>query len=434
VDPDPPGKALSERRSRQIAFARLLGSAIVGQGLLSAASFAVGLILIRSSSVVQYGYYILAVNAILLLASLQNAIFKPPLALRLNVLDRVGRAELVGSLYLEQRWMLPRVGAALLSLAAGLWLARLLDAGTFGLVAASIVAGMAMLHREFFRMVLLAYRRPQDVLRADALHVVLLVAGVCAAILTPLPATMALLAMGLAALASGALLSTRLRRHEPWDPHARGGILRQIGSLAAWSTGGAAIQWTFSQGYIYLVAGTLNIAAVAAIGATRLLMMPMNLLSAGIGSLMLPAASAWLSRHAATLVLRRLSLFAVAMATTTLAYFSIVWSTRDWLFATVLRRQFAQRDELLLLWGAVFLATVVRDQLVHMLAAQGRFRILTSLTLVSAIASLGIGYAAMSLMGVAGALLGLLAGEVISVLGIVILSLRSAQRSLVAAA
>ncbi len=421
---------MSDRRRRHFAFARLLSSAVVSQALLSAGSFAIGLILIRSTTDVQYGYYILASNAILLLVSLQNAFFNPPLAIRMNRLDRLGRGELVGGLYREQRRLLPALGTITVVIALYLWYAQVLDAHTGPLVLATVAAALAILHREYFRMVLFAHRRPHDVLRTDMFYVVLMVAGVFVATLTPAPAVTAIFTLSLAALASGILLSQTLHRHEPWNIQGTQGILREIAPLAVWSTAGAAIHWTFSQGYIYLVAGTLDVAAVAAIAATRLLMMPVNLLSTGIGSLMLPLASGWLHQHGAPLLWRRLCLLALGLAAATLCYFAILWWLRDWIFAVVLKKQFAQRDELLMLWGVIFLMIVVRDQLVYLLAAQGRFRIMTLLTLVGAVISLAASYWGMLQFGVAGALLGMLIGELINVTGIVILSFRKAPHPL----
>lgn len=415
---------MSDRRRRHFAFARLLSSAVGSQALLSAASFGIGLILIRSTTDVQYGYYILAANAVMLLVSLQNAVCNPPLATRINQLDRHGRAELVGGLYREQRRILPVAGALTIVAALGLWSLQVLDSDTGPLVLATVVAALAVLHREYFRMVLFAFRRPYDVLRTDVFYVVLMVAGVLVATLTPAPAATAVFTLGLAAMVSGILLARTLRRHEPWNTDARRGILREIAPLAAWTTGGAAIYWTFSQGYIYLVAGTLDVAAVAALGATRLLLMPVNLLSTGIGSLMLPLASGWLHRHGAPLLRRRLSLLAAGVAVATLAYFVVLWFARDWIFAVVFKKQFVQRDELLLLWGAVFLVMVLRSQLAYLLAAQGRFRALTLLTLASAVVALIASYAAMLQFGVAGALIGVLVGEVINAIGIVLLALR----------
>jgi O-antigen/teichoic acid export membrane protein len=425
---------VSDRRRRHFAFARLLSSAVVSQAVLSAASFAVGLILIRNTTDVQFGYYILASSAILLLVSLQSAFFNPPLAIRLTRLDRLGRGELVGGLYREQRRLLPAFGAIAVVIALGLWYAQLLDAHTGPLALATVAASLAILHREYFRMVLFAHRRPYDVLRTDVFHVVLVVAGVLVATYTPVPAVAAVLALSLAAVASGILLSQTLHRHEPWDIRGTQGILREIAPLALWSTAGAAVHWSFSQGYIYLVAGTLDVAAVAAIAATRLLLMPVNLLSTGIGSLMLPLASGWLHQHGTRLLWRRLWLLALGLAVVTLCYFAVLWFLRDWIFAVVLKKQFAQRDALLMLWGAIFLVMAVRGQLVYLLAAQGRFRVLTFLALASAVIALTAGYWGMLQFGVAGALMGILIGESINLAGIVIVSLRKRQRPLAALA
>ena len=424
------GTILSDRSRRHFAFARLLSTAVISQALLSAANFAVGLILIRSTADVQYGYYILASNAILLLVSLQTGFFNPPLAIRMNRLDRSGRGELVGGLYRAQYRILPAVGGITIVIALGLWYAQVLDAHTGPLVLATVAAALAILHREYFRMVLFAHRRPHDVLRTDIFYVALMVAGVFVASLTPAPAATAVFTLSLAAAASGILLSQTLRRHEPWITGGAQGMLREIAPLAVWPTAGAAIHWTFSQGYIYLVAGTLDVAAVAAVAATRLLLMPINLLSTGIGSLMLPLASGWLHQHGAPLLWRRLCLLALGLAAATLCYFAILWLLRDWIFTVVLKKQFAQRDELLMLWGAIFLVMVVRNQLGYLLAAQERFRALTLLTLVSAVISLAASYWGMVRFGVAGALAGLLIGELISVIGIVILSFRKARRLL----
>ncbi|HMH18336.1 MAG TPA: capsular biosynthesis protein [Burkholderiales bacterium] len=425
---------MSDRHRRHFAFARLLSSAVTSQALLSAANFTIGLVLIRSTSDVQYGYYILALSATALLASLQNAFFNPPLSIRLNRFDRPGRGELVGGLYREQRRILLALGAITIVIALGLWYTQVLNAHTGPLVIATAAAALAILHREYFRMVLLAHRRALDVLRTDVCYVALMVPGAFLAILTPAPAVVAVISLTLAAVASGILLSRTLHRHEPWNTDGARGILRDIAPLATWSTAGAAIHWTFSQGYIYLVAGTLDVAAVAAIAATRLLMMPVNLISSGIGSLMLPLASGWLHQHGASLLWRRLCLLALGLAAATLCYFAVLWWLRDWIFAVLLKKQFAQRDELLLLWGAIFLVIVIRDQLIYLLAAQGRFRALTLLTFGGAVISLAASYWGMLRFGMAGALVGMLIGELINATSIVILSFRKAQHPLAAPA
>jgi O-antigen/teichoic acid export membrane protein len=311
---------LSKLPHPAFAFGRLLSSAVTSQAVLSAASFLVGLILIRRTSDVQYGFYVLAINAIILIVSLQGAFFNPPLAIRLNKLDRLGRGELVGGLYREQRRVLPGVAVTAVLGALGLWYMGLLDAQTGPLVIVTAAATLATLHREYFRMVLFANRRPQDVLRTDVLYVLLMVAGIWLATRSAAPATVALLAITLAAALSGVALSRTFHRREPWNLRGRPGILREIAPLAAWATAGAAIHWTFSQGYTYLVAGTLDVAAVAALAGTRLLLMPVNLLSMGVGSLMLPFASGWLHQHGTPTARRRRLLSAAILCAAALSY------------------------------------------------------------------------------------------------------------------
>lgn len=411
-------------RRRHFAMARMLGSAVTSQALLSAASFVVGLLLIRRTSDLQYGYFILASSAVLLIVSLQNSFINPALVNRITPLERPARGELVGGLYRDQSRVLLMGTAAAFVVAVGLWLAGVLDRYTGPLIVVTIAAALATLQRNFFRMVLLAHRRPQDVLLTDGCYVALLVLGVYLAIRLPMPAVGAMVVTGLAAAATGVLLARALWRHESWDVRGAAGILREVAPLATWSTAGAAIHWAFSQGYMYLAAGTLDVTAVAAIAATRLLLMPVNLLSSGIGTLMLPLTAGWLHHHSSGFALRRLCAFALGLACAALCYFAVLWLARDWIFTVLLRKEFAHRDALLLLWGLAFLPMVVRDQLLYLLVARQRFHQLTSLAFVGAVISLAAGYLGMLQIGVLGAPLGVLVGELINLTGIVVLSLR----------
>jgi len=422
VGQDPATRAVNPRK--HLAFATMLGSAVLSQALLSAASLLVGLLLIRHTSDLQYGSYILASSAVLLLISLHGSFINPALVNRLTPLQAEGRGALVGGLFREQlRGLLINTLLAF-GISAFLWYVGVLDAHSGPLVLATIAAGFAILQRNYFRMVLAAYRRQHDVLLTDICYAVLLLIGTLLAVKMSLPATATMIVMGLAAGVSGWLAARALWRQQPWDFRGAPGILRSIAPLAALSTVGAAIHWTFSQGYMYVAAGMLDVTAVAALAATRLLMMPVNLLSSGIASLMLPLTAGWLQKEGSAFAFRRLGIFAAGIAFIALCYFAVLWFTRDWIFASVLKKQFADSDRLLALWSVAFLIMVVRDQLIYLLVAVERFRQLTSLALGSAVLSLFAGYVGMTQFGVLGAPLGVLVGEVISVTGIVILSLR----------
>jgi O-antigen/teichoic acid export membrane protein len=107
-----------------------------------------------------------------------------------------------------------------------------------------------------------------------------------------------------------------------------------------------------------------------------------------------------------------------------IAYIAVMWSMRDWIFLHILRRDYAQRDLLLGIWSLVFFCTVIRDQVIFLLMARGHFKRLAGLTLFCAALGLSVTFAAIGPLGAAGGLLGLLAGEVAHVIGVLVLTAR----------
>jgi O-antigen/teichoic acid export membrane protein len=204
-------------------------------------------------------------------------------------------------------------------------------------------------------------------------------------------------------------------------------MLRAIAPLGAWSAFGAGVHWLFSQGYNYLVAGILDVAAVAALSATRLLVMPVNLLSTGIATILFPTVSRWLHEKQAPTVFGRLVLVSIGLGAVASCFLLVIWLARDWIFSEILRKQFADRDLLLQLWFAIVLLMLFRDQLLHFLVAREKFRLTSTVTLVSAVISISISLVALRSNGVAGALVGLLAGELCNVAGIIFFSIRETR-------
>jgi O-antigen/teichoic acid export membrane protein len=405
-------------------FVQMISSAMLSQALLSAGNFAVGLLLIRRTPHAQYGYYVLIITAVQLLTGLQLAFIQPSLVRCLAAADRDARRDFVGGAYREQRRRLLMLAAAAAILLAGLWYLNVIDGSMVPIVIAAIIAALSSLYREYFRMVLLAYRIPLKALKVDIFYVAVLCAGAYLATLTRAPATVAALTLGLAAAIGGWLLSRMVWQHEGWVAHGSPHIFSEMAPLGMWAVVGAAIHWTFAQGFIYVVAGTLGVTAVATISATRLLLMPVNLMASGLGSMTFPTVSRWLHHHPVRDVFKRLSWLAAGIAGLGGLYVIVMWFSRDWIFTYVTKGQFEHRDTLLALWSAVFLLMAVRDQMLFLPAACGRYRIMAWLTLATAIFSLVTCYVCMRLFGVVGALVGVLSGEAFNVLGFIALSLR----------
>lgn len=408
---------------------RIMSGGIIAQAMLSATNFAVGLLLLRRTHEDQYGYYVLVITAIQLLTVLQNSYIAPPMVLRMTRTDQAGRADLIGSLYRDQRRLIPGVMILTAGFAAALFFMGRLTLQETAIIAAATLAMFAALRREFMRVVVFSHHRPQDILRADVFYCALLITLTALATLTPMAAAGAAVSLGLASLLGGTLLARRLWKFEPWNTRAPSGMLMAILPEGGWSAFGAGVHWLFNQGYTFLVAGAIDVKAVAALAATRLMIMPVTLLSSGIGTQLLPIVSRWTAHLRASAVLVRLTGLAFGVIGLASCYVAVMWLIRDWIFRTILHKDFTNRDTLLLLWCVISLITVFRDQLLYFLLSRARFQTTSWLTAFCAVVSLSLSYYLLKRMGTVGALIGLLSGEGINVVGIVAFSLLEARRA-----
>jgi O-antigen/teichoic acid export membrane protein len=417
------GKDLGKHSS----FLRMFSGAVAVQAMLSAASFIVGLLLVRRTSDTQYGYYVLIIATVMLATTLQGSFIGPAMVIRMTRSEQAERANLIGGLMRDQRRLLPILLILPVILGVILRLHGNLDLTLALTLIAGTAATITSLRRNFLRSILFGFRRPNDVLGSDTLYSVLLVAGAYVATFAPMPAATAAATLAFACVIGSRSLSKALWRHEPWNPQAPAGMLGAIAPLGAWSALGSGVHWLFSQGYNYLVAGMLDVTAVAALSATRLLVMPVNLLSTGVATILFPTVSRWLQDKSPAKVFGRLVLVSTGLGVLAACFLLVIWLTRGWIFRDVLRKNFADRDLLLQLWFAIVILMLFRDQLLHFLVAREKFRLTSMVTLVSAVISISISLVAMRHGGVAGALVGLLAGELFNVAGIVVFSIREAR-------
>lgn len=416
-------------RWRPAGTLRIFGGAVLNQALLSAGNFAVGLILIRYTPDAQYGAYVLIMTTVMLLGPLQGAFIGPGLVARLTHADRDQRALLVGGLYRAQRRaVIVGVGASIVVCLALLW-GGIVSAANTEIVIGGVLAVSASLYREFFRNVLMAYRRPFDLLKGDVVYVFLLVVGACGSALTVHAAAVAGLTLAVAAMAGGALVARTLWNFEPWERHASAAIIREVAPSGTWASIGVAIHWTFTQGYGYMVAALLNVALVAGVNATRLTLVPVGILSNGVSNLMLPTAHMWLKNHGEGGLMRRLAAISGGVAAATVLYSVVVWLMLDWIFNDIFHKVFLDRNRLYLLWSLVFTLVAIRDEVIFLLIVRGRFRLLAGLSMLCAIVALAAAYLGIRSIGAAGAILGMAIGEATNLIGVLILTWWLMRRS-----
>jgi O-antigen/teichoic acid export membrane protein len=168
-----------------------------------------------------------------------------------------------------------------------------------------------------------------------------------------------------------------------------------------------------------VLASRIDLKAVADINAARLLLMPAIVLTAGVASLLTPSAATWYAEMGLQRLVRRLLMFLLAVGLLEVTYFACVWTSRDWLFVDVLHKNIQDRDHLLILWAGLAIIALFRDVLQCALIATGRLKSLAWQVGISTAVALPLMWFGVAWWGVAAALIGQIAGEMINLAGII---------------
>jgi O-antigen/teichoic acid export membrane protein len=206
---------------------RQFSTTVIDQVVISGANFFIGFLLIRRTSDVDYGMFVLVQSAITLLTSAQMSWLSSPLAVVAPAKPPDVRRLMVGSLESSQRSFLRKITAlAMLAPLVG-YFAHYWNAVEALVVGLGAVACWTALQREYLRNVLLIYRRPHSMLNADLVFVGVLLAGAVVAAFGPGPAGVwAVCALIVAALAGEAAARRSLTADpgfEPARPESFGG-------------------------------------------------------------------------------------------------------------------------------------------------------------------------------------------------------------------
>ena len=118
--------------------------------------------------------------------------------------------------------------------------------------------------------------------------------------------------------------------------------------------------WLFAQSYNYVLATRLDLTAVTAVNATRLVLMPVFVFTLGFNMLLTPVTANWLANSGAAAMIRKLALLTVAVLIGDLLYFAVMWPLRHWLISDLMRKSIADQDRLLILWAIVAVIFLAR--------------------------------------------------------------------------
>ena len=413
------GKPATTTAAKLVHVLRFFGAGVIDQVLLSGANFIAGFLMIRYTSDVDYGQFVLAQSAVLLLVSAQGAWLSGPLAAIVPSKPAATKRLMIGAVRASQSRFLRWVAVSLLAIAVTLYATGFLSASLALVSGTTILAGWATLQREYLRSVLIIYSRPHWMLRADTVYVVCLIAGIAlAAYLRHSAGVCAIFALVISAWA-GMLVSHRMLSSDPgWISGDARPFLQEMRALGVWATVGAVTYWLFAQSYNYVLATRLNLTAVASVNAARLVIVPVTVFSLGINNVLMPLAANWLTQFGLARMLRRLAVVALAIIALDLVYISLAWIYRDWIIGSLLHKTIADRDRLLVLWACVALIFLPREVLQAGLFALRRVKSMAWLIGLSAVVSLTLMWFGTARWGAAAVLIGQLAGECVNLVGL----------------
>jgi O-antigen/teichoic acid export membrane protein len=398
---------------------KLFSAAVMDQVLLSGASLAVGFVLIRFTSDRDYGLYVLVLTTQQLLISVQRSYLTGPLALVAARKSADARRTSVGAIRnAVRRALLWALMLAQVVPLAG-YLLGWVRAPAAVLLAAAVLSSYLALRREFLRDILLLYSRPHALLVADVVFALVLVAGVLLAACVGSSAVLwTLMTLSLAALAGATLAERMLAASPGWVGGDVRPVLREILPLGFWATVGTLTYWIYGQSFNYMLAGRVDLKAVADVNATRLMLMPPIVLTVGVQALLIPTAAAWYAEAGLTRLMRRLLAFILGMVLLDLTYLGVLWIGRDWVTVSLMHKQIGARDQLLMLWAVVALIGVLRDVLQCALFALGRLKSMAGQGAFSAAIAVALTWFGISWWGAPAVLVGQIAAEVVNLVGI----------------
>lgn len=430
---DPPAPAQAGRGSatkhRRLQMTRVLSllparrrdlfSGVAGQSLLSAASFAISLVLVRVASKEHFGLYTLGTTVMTLAAGMMNALIYTQMTVTGPRIQAAARPVYHGAMLLAQYIVLVPVvvaGVVAILLSASNSGADALQTRILAPAVGIACLGYALL--DFSRRLNYLTGHGPRALAYDSIYVALLALGLALLVALGESDRLYWFIFGLICLAAVACGLAALKPHElPWAAAASRvrPSLTDAWRNGSWALAGMLVTWVQGSAYVYMLQLAMGSTAVADANAARLLMVPPLVLQTGLGIAVLPrlaSSTAAGDRHAAAQL--ALKVFGPVLLGV-LLYSALVLSLWEPLSGVMLGTEYVGLRAVVLAWAVVIGLIVIRAGLSALLQAERRFRALTLSGLAAATLVLLCTILLVREFGVVGAVMALGAGELLLV-------------------
>ena len=390
---------------------------LLNQMLTSGGNFLIGIYLARTLPLEGFGLYGIGYGICTLYVGMGNAVIVTQMVV--NMPDREHEE--------KQRYaakMLYAVlllgGAMLVLTAAASFLATMISpefANLLTTVAAVAITAALFLCHDFFVSYAYLIRKESLALVVNGVMMAVLFAGLALGKVVGITLTaqkaLLLYAFGVFAGSAIAYLASPLRLR---------GSTRNLKSdfleawrQGRWALGGVGITWVQSQTYTYVLAFFLGPAGVGQANAARIFISPFSFLLPAINKVAIPRL-ADLRRSNPKKMLMVSWLLTAGMTLLALLYSLILLVSLHYVAPKLLGRHDPVIESLVWVWCLVLVFQMLRSGGGVLLQIQRKFRILTLVNIPSAVITIAAAVALIAWLGAAGAIWGMVAGELVLLL------------------
>lgn len=386
--------------------------ALVDQSWLSLISLLTGLVYVKLGSKGDYGLYLQAFSAFLLLVALQSALLLSPAlstAPRLTTAHKIAYFKTLSRLQFRLATLfvcvLGAVSVLLVALGAS-------TESVFYLAIGFALIVMGRWSRELFRTQQFVGLSHGRVLRVDLLYGALALSFVYTLARTRgLDAGLVLGVIGIANMVSVAIPILASAKAKVGRDSADIAPPGAVWSAGKWSLMSTILNWTSSNGYVYVASTLAGLSAVAELGASRLLVAPLPVLYLAWTTVFRPSASRWIASREWRKLTVALRMSIAGLLVCVAAYSLLLLTTYEYLATTLLTEKYADVSGLVTLWVVYVACTGINTVATSTLLADSRFRELSRYSGIQCITTVACVLVGIAIFGAKGAIAGLIAGE-----------------------
>lgn len=389
------------------------GIAVVDQALLSGLNFLISVVLIKTVSKSEYGYFSIFFPITLFIVSIQNAVINTPLAVLLITKRGDEKRKYVGALFFGQYLLL--FPLAFIGTIGGIitYYFNFGEPSVSAIIVAISLASIGILCREFLRAYFFANEIPNSVLIIDMLYFALIIIlGFLAYTFIQFDVAVVFFLMGLSSFLIGIFFISRNK----WNFSRRDikSSYSENWQYGKWSLIGVIVTHIQTYSYLYLLGIIVGSAAVADVSAARLLLMPLVLAQQGWSKVILPHGSKLREGNRLPKLFKEMVAISIVFVVIVLFLVFILIFFKSILLNIILSTNYENSFDYVFYWGVIFSMGFISLNASFGLQVLKNFELISKINTLTMLITVILAYFLIYSNGIEGGLIALLIGQTIS--------------------